>query len=81
MLRMPTSNITKVALKWTPQGKRPRGRPKTTWRRTVESELQEMGITWGEAENKAKDRAVWRNLVATSCSNRSREQKRRDTFI
>lgn len=30
VLRMPASNNTKIALHWTPQGKRPRGRPKTT---------------------------------------------------
>jgi hypothetical protein len=24
--------MTKVALRWTPEGKRKRGRPKTTWR-------------------------------------------------
>jgi hypothetical protein len=45
---MPVSNITRIALRWTPQGKRPRGRPKTTWRRTIESELKELDMTWGE---------------------------------
>ena len=27
-----------VAMTWAPEGKRKRGRPKTTWRRTVEKE-------------------------------------------
>jgi hypothetical protein len=33
--------MTKVALRWTPEGKRKRGRPKTTWRRTIENEIQQ----------------------------------------
>jgi hypothetical protein len=65
---MPVSNITRIALRWTPQGKRPRGRPKTNWRRTIESELKELDMTWGQAETKAKDRTGWCNLVATLCS-------------
>ena len=31
VLRMPKDSIPKVALKWTPPGKRKRGRPKLTW--------------------------------------------------
>ena len=31
---------------WTPEGKRKRGRPKITWRQTVEKEIKEMGKTW-----------------------------------
>ncbi|XP_077869679.1 uncharacterized protein LOC144361756 [Saccoglossus kowalevskii] len=68
VLRMPDSYNTKIALRWTPQGKRPRGRAKNTWRRTVEQELREMGLTWGEAETKAKNRVKWRDLVLTLCS-------------
>ena len=30
-----------VAMSWAPEGKRRRGRPKTTWKRTVEIERQE----------------------------------------
>ena len=75
VLRMPVSNITRIVLRWTPQGKRPRGRPKTTWCRTIESELKELDMTWGKAETKAKDRTGWRNLVATLCSNGSEEDR------
>ena len=35
----------KIALRWTPQGKRPVGGPKTTWRRTVEGELKDLEMT------------------------------------
>ena len=72
---MPVSNITRIARRWTPQGKRSRGRPKTTWCRTIVSELKELGITWGEAETKAKDRNGWRNLVVTLCSDGSEEDR------
>ena len=75
VLRMPASSTAKVALRWTPQGKRPRGRPKNTWRRTVGSELKKLGLTWGEAEAKAKDRAEWRKLVWTLCSDQNNEDK------
>ena len=37
ILRGNTDGIARVALHWTPEGKRKRGRPKITWRRTVES--------------------------------------------
>jgi len=36
------ASIAKTALHWTPEGKRRRGRPKITWRRTVEKEMQQM---------------------------------------
>ena len=36
MLRMPNTRNAKVALFWTPDGKRKRGKPKKIWRRTVE---------------------------------------------
>ena len=38
---MPPERIPKVGLRWSPAGKRKRGRPKTTWRKTVETELSE----------------------------------------
>jgi hypothetical protein len=72
---MPVSNITRIALRWTPQGERPTGRPKITWRRTIESELKELDMTWEEAETKAKDRTGWRNLVATLFSDGSEEDR------
>jgi len=42
VFRCPPSAIPKVALSWTPAGKRSRGRPKETWRRTVEAERLEL---------------------------------------
>ena len=69
------SQDARIALRWTPQGKRQRGRPRTTWCRTIVSELKELGMTWGEAETKANDRTGWRNLVATLCSDGSEEDR------
>ena len=37
-------SIPKTALKWTQtEGKRSRGRPRETWRRTIEGDLKKMG--------------------------------------
>ena len=69
VLRMPSERIPKVALP--SQGKRSRGKPKTTWRRGFEKELETMKLTWGEAEAAAKDRIAWRQRVEASCSARS----------
>ena len=62
-MRMQQSRIPKTALHWIPPGKGKRGRRRTTWRRTVTSELEEIGYSWGEAKFIAKDRVRWRQLV------------------
>ena len=68
VLRMSHDRIPKVASRWTPPGKRKRGRPKTTWRRTVEMELKELGLTWGQAQALAKDKTrPIRDIVAAPC--------------
>jgi len=60
-LRKAGSSIAKKALRWIPQGCRDIGRPKNTWKRTVERELGSMKLSWSEAESKAQDRAEWRS--------------------
>ena len=72
---MPNDRIPKTALTWNPAGKRKRGRPRTTWRRTVKSELKEAGYTWGEAQHLAKDREKWRDLVVALCPTWDEEDK------
>ncbi|KAL9983040.1 hypothetical protein ACROYT_G005164 [Oculina patagonica] len=67
-LRKPSANITRHALRWTPQGKRNRGRPKTTRRRSTETEVQQTGMSWNHLEKVAKDRGRWRSLVDDLCS-------------
>ena len=58
------ASIAKTAMHWTPEGKRKRGRPKITWRRTVEKEIKEMGKTWEGIKFMARDRQMWREHVA-----------------
>ena len=43
VLRKPPDDNCKVALTWAPEGKRKRGRPRTTWRRSVEAEMKDFG--------------------------------------
>ena len=67
-LRKPIEDITRQALEWNPQGKRGRGRPKNTWRRTVLEEAKGMKKTWAEIKRDAKNRVRWRILVDALCS-------------
>ena len=64
MLRKDANSVTKVAIHWTPEGKRKRCRPKTTWRRTVEVEMKKMNHSWGTIQRLANDRQGWRSFVA-----------------
>ena len=73
VLRMDQNSIPKVALRWTPPGKRKQGRPKTTWRRTVTSELKMANLTWGEAQHAAQDRTRWKQIVMALCSTGNEE--------
>ena len=57
VLRMTPNTNLKVALTWTPEGKRNRGRPRETWKRTVLKERAQLGFsTWNEAKKAARDR-------------------------
>lgn len=53
-------------MKWTPPGKRKPGRPRTTWRRTIKTDIEELGYTWDRL-------SIWqktgkrRKLVDGSC--------------
>ena len=50
-LRMPSDKNPKIALTWALEGKRRRGRPRETWRRTVNKEREHLGFkTWTQAE-------------------------------
>ena len=71
--RMNTSSITRIALRWTPQGKRNRGRPRETWRRTIEKELKSQNLTLQTAPQAAADRDAWRSLVRALSTTRRTE--------
>ena len=65
ILRMDPSKHPKTALTWAPEGRRRRGRPKETWRRTAERERAALGFgSWSEAAAAARDRAAWRGRVS-----------------
>ena len=64
VLRKEPQSITRTALHWTPDGKRKRGRPRTTWRRTVEDEMKAIQHSWGSLARLAQDRRKWKDFVA-----------------
>ncbi|CAI5689735.1 unnamed protein product [Oreochromis niloticus] len=58
ILRMDDAQIPKTAMRWQPLGvKRPRGRPRNTWRRSFHQDLKTSNISLEEAEARAQDRA------------------------
>jgi len=67
ILRKDPSNISKEGLFWTPEGKRQRGRPRTTWRRSTEKELETIHLTLVEIWKAAQDRLCWRQTVKALC--------------
>ena len=67
-LRRSDGHVVKRALEWNPQGKRKRGRPQHTWRRTRMAELERKHLTWNEAKGTAQNRVRWCALVEDLCS-------------
>ncbi|XP_030756948.1 uncharacterized protein LOC115882839 [Sitophilus oryzae] len=67
ILRRPHKDIARQALEWNPEGRGARGRPRNTWRRTVTSEAQEVGKTWGEIKQTAQNRIKWKHLLEALC--------------
>ena len=60
LLRMEHESHCITALTWQPEGKRNRGRPKTTRRRIVEQERNQLGWqSWNETRRVAADRIKW----------------------
>ena len=73
VLRMKKERHPHAVLTWVPPGKRKRGRPLGTWRRTVEEETSEAGKTWYELQWLAQDWPGWKDFVGTLCSTGSEE--------
>ncbi|XP_022789520.1 uncharacterized protein LOC111329176 [Stylophora pistillata] len=65
-LRKPNSYVTRHAL-MNPQGKRKQGRPRNSWRITVDKEAAKAGYTWNEIERLARDRR-WCEVSLDLCS-------------
>ena len=62
-LRKENTSITKRALEWNPQGARKRGRPRGTWRRLKDADIEKGGRSWNEVKKLAQDREEWRAFV------------------
>ena len=61
VLRMDRGVHPRIALTWEPDGRRKRGRPRETWRRTIQKEMREKGLrSWTEAVMIAADRIFWK---------------------
>jgi hypothetical protein len=67
-LRTKEGAIERAALDWNPQGARRRGRPRKTWKKTVEEEAADMGKTWKEVKRLANNRTRWRGFTDSLCS-------------
>src|SRR5579871_6432438 len=74
VMRMNPDIPAKTALTRTPEGKRKKGRPRTTWRRTMEEELCCASQTWDTARRVARNRGAWKDLVEASCATRHEEK-------
>ena len=64
-IRKENESITKTALHWTHEGRRKRGRPKNTWRRTVETQSRGLKIkSRKKIQQLTRVRQKWKNFVA-----------------
>jgi len=61
-------------LNWNPQGRRRRGRPHLTWKRTLQAELKTISMTWEEAKRAAKDQDRWKLIVRALFSRGNKEE-------
>ena len=69
VIRKDRDSIRRTALRWTPDsGRRNRGRPRETWRRTIEAEMKTAGKTRKELEKAAMEREQWKSLVRALCA-------------
>ncbi len=66
-LRKPKTTIVNQALRWNPQGQRKPGRPRNSWRRSVEQEGKQQGKTWAEIDKLAQDRRKWKSFTDDLC--------------
>ena len=66
--RMGEEKYPKRALNWTPQGRRPVGRPRMRWMRGIEEALEKRGTTVEEVmeEERYWDRMEWRRMIEHS---------------
>ena len=68
VLREERGNDCSIVLTWTPAGRRKQGRPKTTWRRTVEKERRGGVEELDEVRSEAVDREKWKCTMKALCA-------------
>ena len=79
---MEKNSNCETALTWTPEGKRKVGRPKTTWRSTIENERSILGWnSWNEARRVAADRTRWRRFTSALWATGPEEDRMEDSFL
>ena len=65
VMRMNDDRLAPHAMTWNPaNSKRRRGRPRLTWRKTVEADLKTVSVGLHQAAQDARDREGWKKLVA-----------------
>ena len=61
---MEGERLPKQVLTWNPPGgKRKRGCPRKNWVDTMHKDLEDMKITWEEAEEAAREWTIWKSCV------------------
>ena len=73
--RMPFNAITRTALRWIPRSKSKMRRPRETWRRTVEKDLDIRGLSFDMDIRASADQARWRTLAVVSRARWRREDE------
>ena len=61
---MDNDRRARQVIRWTPEGKRGRGRPRKNWMGTVQEDLRCLEMTVEDAVEVARDREEWRSCVA-----------------
>jgi len=65
---METTAHARTARTWFPEGRRKRGRLRTTWKRTLLKEMNSAGVGWERATRLTQDRVIWKNFIEASCA-------------
>jgi hypothetical protein len=64
VLRMPHDRLPYQIFQAVPRGKRPIGRPRTSWRKYIEKLCEErLDLQWTEVQQTAMDRNRWKKLL------------------
>ena len=73
-LRKPPDDITRQSLEWNPQGRRRVGRPRQSWKRSIQDDLKRSGKTWAQTKKEAPNRVRWRSVVTALCLDESQRE-------